>query len=163
MSTNYQLPTTNSKRGAALLMAVVISSVMLSVGLGVYQRTYKQLVFASFWKQMQVAFAAADSGLECAMYWDLHPTASATCFGPVQTVSVSANSTWDPTAASPYNEGFTVPASGGCVKVTITKPSPHFRADGVTPYSTFIESRGYNDACGSTNPRRVERGLHINY
>ncbi len=144
MTTNYKLVTTNSKGGAVLLMAVMMASVMLSVGLGVYQRTYKQLVFASYWKQTQIAFAAADGGLECAIYWDLRPGTSPACFG-------SSVSGW--TTGSAAN--FEANTSGGCVKVAIAK-------NVVAPLTT-IESRGYNDACGSTNPRRVERALRISY
>ncbi len=155
MTTKYKIQNTNPKRGAALLMAVLLASVMLSVGLGVYQRTYKQLVFASFWRQTQIAFAAADGGLECALYWDLHPAVGATCFNSVPAVSA----TWNPTTASPYTQSFTVPTSDGCVNVTIRKPSP------VVPYLTRIESRGYNVSCAtvSTNPRVVERALKIDY
>ncbi len=160
MSTNYKLQTTNPRRGAVLLIAVLMASVMLSVGLGVYQRTYKQLVFSSFWKQMQVSFAAADSGLECAMYWDLHP-GTPSCFGAAYSTWTVQN--WTPGITS---GNFEVNTSGGCVIVTITKPSPNDMpapAPAGTKYSTYIESRGYNDVCGSTNPRRVERALKIDY
>ncbi len=132
--------------GATLLIAILMASVMLSVGLGVYQRTYKELYFASFWKQTQIAFAAADSGLECALYWDLHPASSASCFG-------STISSWNP--SSNISSNFEVNTSGGCVIIDITKNS-------TSPFTTII-SRGYNDACVSTNPRRVERGLRIDY
>ena len=149
MTTNYKLVTTNSQRGAALLIAVLMASIMLSVGLGVYQRTYKELYFSSFWKQVQIAFAAADGGLGCALYWDLHQGDSGAtnvqCFGI---------STWWNARLNAWAE-FSVATSDGCVKVTITK-------NAVYPFTT-IESRGYNDACGSTNPRRVERGLKIGY
>ena len=52
-----------SKKGAVLLIAILMASVMLTVGLGVYQRTYKEIYFASFWKQTQRAFSGADIGL----------------------------------------------------------------------------------------------------
>lgn len=70
----------SSKRGVVLLISVLVASVALAVGLGVYQRTYKELYFSSFWKQTQIASVAADSGLECATYWDLHPSATPQCF-----------------------------------------------------------------------------------
>ena len=60
----------DSRRGAILLIAIMVSSVVLAVGFGIYQRTYKQLLLGSFWRQIQIAFAAADAGLECAVYWD---------------------------------------------------------------------------------------------
>ncbi|MBI3634052.1 MAG: hypothetical protein HY228_00325 [Candidatus Yonathbacteria bacterium] len=142
----------STQKGATLLIAVLMASVMLSVGLGVYQRTYKELYFASFWKQAQIAFAAADSGLECAMYVDLHPPilpALPTCFGTVYSIVIT------PPGVPGVGGEFEANTSGGCAIVTITKNSSQ-------PFTT-IESRGYNDVCGSTNPRRVERGLRIDY
>ncbi len=138
---------TNSKRGAVLLIAVLLSSVMLSVGLGAHQRTYKHLVFASFWKQMQVAFASADGGLECALYWDLRAPANYTCFG-------NSAVPW-PVIPDGTSQTLSMGAYGGCAVVTITKRAASPR--------TTIQSRGYNDACGSTSSRRVERGMRIDY
>lgn len=139
---------TSSKKGATLLIAVIMASVMLSVGLGVYQRTYKELYFSSFWKQVQLAFAAADSGFECALYWDLHPPTS-----PAQ-ASCSGGTPFDWQSGS-WSLPDIVILGGGCAKVTITKPSPGGS-------SVRLESRGYN-TCDTTNPRRVERGLRIDY
>ncbi len=138
------------KKGAVLLIAILVSSVALAVGFGVYNRTYKELVFASFWKQTQIAFSAADSGLECSMYWDTHPPASpaqATCFG-------GSSFAWS-TSTSPFVLPANMSVSGGCVNVTITRA-------GVSPVVTTITSRGYN-TCDPTNPRRVERGLVASY
>ncbi len=143
------IQTESRRKGVALLMTVVISSVMLSVGLGVYERTYKQIVFASFWKQMQIAFASANGGLECAFYWDTHTPADSkyTCFGNTEAV-------W-PSISAGTSQTLIMTAYGVCTEVTITKNT--------TAPLTTIQSRGYNDACGSTNPRRVERGLRIDY
>ncbi|MBI5077821.1 MAG: hypothetical protein HZB11_00425 [Candidatus Yonathbacteria bacterium] len=135
------------KRGAVLLIAILVSGVALAVGIGVYKRIYKELLFASFWKQTQVAFAAADSGLECALYWDLHPPVSgnASCFGGAS----FAWSTSTPVLPQP------MVVSGGCVNVIVTKT-------GTAPIVTTIESRGYN-TCDTANSRRVERGLGASY
>lgn len=145
----------SSKKGATLLIAVLMASVMLSVGLGVYQRTYKELYFASFWKQVQLAFAATDSGFECALYWDLHPAANYTCFG-------NASASWSLNLPTPPGSAVTnfldIPTfGGGCVSVEITKNDPPI--SGIT---TTIKARGYN-TCDTANPRRVERGLRIDY
>lgn len=135
-------------RGAVLLIAILVSSVALAVGLGVYNRTYKELLFASFWKQTQIAFSAADSGLECAIYWDTQsprPT-TASCFG-------SNIVGWDPSQNASAN--FSASISGGCVNIIITKSAS-------VPVITTIEARGYN-TCDASNPRRVERGLGVQY
>lgn len=148
-----------NNRGAVLLIAVLMTSVVLSVGMGIYQRTYKSLYFASFWKQTQVAFAAADAGFECALYLDVHPkVTSPKCFG--QDIS------WTPGDATPIGGIDLVAPSGGCVNIQIDKTSVPLDppTDPATFYTaTRIEIRGYNNACGSTNPRRVERGLKIDY
>lgn len=145
----------SQKRGVTLLIAVLVASVVLAVGIGVYQRTYKELYFSSFWKQTQVAATAADSGLECALYWELHPPTLVTdpiyCFGS-QVWPIN----WEPGQGLPG--AFTKDTGNGCVEVKVTHPgSP----------GTHIESRGYNDACvlGNvpTNLRTVERGLYFEY
>lgn len=143
----------NQKQGITLLIAILVASVMLAVGIGVYQRTYKSITFSSYWEQSQIAFSAADAGLECALFNDLHPLlGSVNCFGS-SGIGVPG---WIPGSPgwTPGNTGafWVNTPSGGCVKVTITV--------GVT---TLIESRGYNVSCSSTNPRQVERGIKIEY
>jgi hypothetical protein len=138
-------------RGVVLVIAILFSSVALAIGMGVYTRTYKELLLASFWKESQIAFAAADAGLECALYWETHPGAAA-CFGVILPVA-----TWTP--GDPAGGNFSVDAYNGCARVTIIKnplavpPAP----------STIIESRGQSEVCGSSNPRRVERGVKLSY
>lgn len=134
-------------RGVVLLIAILVSSVALAVGFGVYNRTYKELLFASFWKQTQIAFSSADSGLECALYWELHP-AQATCFNI--TIPLA---TWTPgNATLPTGFNLDTP-NGGCVNIRIAWNGT----------STTTEARGYNASCAAvgagTNPRVVERGL----
>lgn len=139
----------SQRRGAVLLIAILVSSVALSVGLGVYNRTYRELLFSSFWKQTQIAFAAADSGLECAMYWIQNPGV-VTCFG-------SPILGWDPVLQT---GGFTVDIVSGvgpCVIVATAWDA------GLS--ATTTTARGYNVSCSSvtagTNPRIVERGLRV--
>jgi hypothetical protein len=161
-----------TKKGAVLLIAILMASVMLTVGLGVYQRTYKEIYLASFWKQVQIAFLAADTGFECALYRDLHP--------PVASVYFATSS-----ASSVTN---TFSCAGGTVTVppasfdetssiiykyatsTISNPSPNaflvkiVKTTNITvgTTTTKIISHGYNDS-NTSNPRRVERGLKIEY
>jgi hypothetical protein len=146
-----------NNRGAVLLIAVLMTSVVLSVGMGIYERTYKSLVFSSYWEQTQIAFAAADAGFECALYLDTHPTAESKCFN-------MEILTWDRTLLPPYTANVALETpGGGCVKIIIQKPSLTINPATSLAYSTYIEARGYNDSCGSENPRRVERGLKIDY
>ena len=162
-----------SKKGAVLLIAILMASVMLTVGWGVYQRTYKEIYFASFWKQTQRAFSGADIGLECALYRDLNPPAI-----PVGAVYFATSTPPAvPVVTDFWCGGGTVSsslssfASGIYVYATTTFPtgSSIFKVDVVKitnitvgTTTTKIISRGYNTA-SAANPRRVERGLKIEY
>ena len=150
MNTLREKNYTSRNHGAVLLIAILVSSVALAVGIGVYNRTYKELLFASFWKQTQVAFGAADAGLECALYWDLHQigATSASCFGG-QVFLADGVTPWNPSLNGSASLSVTTPL---CVTIEITKNAG----------ATTIKSRGYN-SCSLTNPRRVERGLRVDY
>lgn len=59
------------KRGGyVLLLAVLISSIILSISLSVYSLGLKQFLLSAFLSDSQKALAAADRGIECFMYWD---------------------------------------------------------------------------------------------
>ena len=60
----------NEPRGFTLLIAVVLTSVLLSVGLALLDIALKQVTLSSTARQSQYAFYAADSAMECALYWD---------------------------------------------------------------------------------------------
>lgn len=142
----HTLSTPSSTRGVTLLIAVLLSAAVLAVGIGVYQRSYKEILFSSFWKQAQVAFGAADGVLECALYFQLHPTEPPKCFG----TSISG---WNPSIPG----SFQVNAGGVCARVDITSNGS----------STTTKAYGYNVSCtqmsAGTNPRIIERGLEVTY
>ena len=61
------------QRGFTLLLAALIASIMLSLASAIFSIATKQNTLASLSQQSQYAFYAADSGAECALYWDIHP------------------------------------------------------------------------------------------
>ena len=58
-------------KGFALLFSVLISSLILTIGLSILSVSIKELAISIASKQSVHAFYAADSGLECAKYWDI--------------------------------------------------------------------------------------------
>ena len=60
-----------NSRGFTLLLAALISSVVLSLGAAIYQLAVKELELSSLGRDSQYAFFAADTGAECALYWDI--------------------------------------------------------------------------------------------
>lgn len=63
----------NKQGGFTLLFAVLVSTLILAVGASMITIALKQLTLSSAGRESQFAFYAANTGLECALYWDLHP------------------------------------------------------------------------------------------
>ncbi len=145
-------------RGFTLLIAVILSSVVLAVGLSLMDVAFKQVILASTAKQSQYAFYAADAALECALYWDqkqnlfnysTEPASGAlTCQGMSMSFTTSTNGTARTTS-------FTIPcASGG----TQSDVKVFKQASG----QTSIYANGYND-CNVLDTQRTSRGEKIQY
>ncbi len=168
----------SQKGGFAMLFAVLVSSVLLAVGISIFNLTVKELALSSSGRESQFSFYAADTGAECALYWDFkgtdifatstdartptpsNPDCVATSTPQYITnnnvISSSANS-----AVTQFNliipnldaQGASAPY---CATVKVSKSS----ATGVIV--TTIDSRGYN-TCTVSDPTRVERALKVTY
>ncbi len=69
--------------GFTLFVALIVSSLLLSIGLSLSNIILKQLIFSGSGRESQIAFYAADSGAECALYWDVKDSLGVTTFdGP---------------------------------------------------------------------------------
>src|SRR3989344_5447846 len=64
------ISTTPEGAGFTLFFAVLIASLLLAIGLAIFNITIKELVLSSSVRDSEFAFYAADSGVECALYWD---------------------------------------------------------------------------------------------
>lgn len=52
------------------MFAVLLVSLVLTVSLGIFNITYRQLVLSSLARESEIAFAVADSARNCALYWN---------------------------------------------------------------------------------------------
>lgn len=147
--------TFNQRAGFALLYAVLVSSILLAIGLAIFNITIKELLFSSLGRDSQFAFYAADTGAECALYWDFIESAFAT--SSASNIEC-ANNVIEGMGGGGYGAPsiFTIDFSPEpyCVTVSVTKYE--------IPKRTIIESRGYN-TCDTANPRRVERAIRVIY
>lgn len=57
--------------GFTIFFAVLVASLALSVGLVIYDLLIRELALSQMATQSQYAIYAADTGAECALYWDL--------------------------------------------------------------------------------------------
>lgn len=151
------------QRGFTLLVAIVLSSVALSVGLALLDIAYKQSILASASKQSQIAFYNADAALECALYWDQQKAFFNTSnpFNLVES-DLRCNDggvTFVGTirSGSKVETVFTIPCSGGGTSAEVT-----VRKNETGTYQNAIYAKGYN-SCDTTNQRRIERGLKVTY
>ena len=175
---------TNKKQteGFTILFAVLVSSLILALGLGIVSITMKEVQLSGAGRDSQLAFYAADSGAECAFYWDLkgdYFATSTTWSGSNQSDMkcnkqvLFSNGDWGDSrdAASSTTTFWFTMADGAttfnhsndatnlskpCATVTVTK-----FMDG-TNQKTAIDARGYN-TCDGNSPRRLERGYSIEY
>ena len=64
------MPAHKPTRGFALLFAVLVVSIVLTISLSLFNITYKQILLSSIVRESQVAFYAADSARNCAVHWN---------------------------------------------------------------------------------------------
>ncbi len=147
-----------TERGFTLLMAVLVASIMLSLGYAIFNIAVKELVLSSSGRESQFAFYAADSGVECALFWDLQYDAFSTSSALTEISCGIATSTLTrELVGSIHTTIFSFSqnpsAAAPCTAVRVTREEP---------FETVIESSGYN-TCISDNPLRLERSIRVTY
>lgn len=177
-----QIIKNTKEKGFTLLFAVLLSVLVLSVGASVINIAMKQVILSGIGRESQFAFYAANTGIECALYWDYRDEkvfATSSLSTPytkndedVNDILCGAQSiyrTYQNVATDIFDfensndskgiSKFTIKFEDQiqyCSIVTVTKE----KENGII--TTTIESRGYN-TCDKNNPRRIERGLQLSY
>ncbi|PJA36823.1 MAG: hypothetical protein CO183_01615 [Candidatus Zambryskibacteria bacterium CG_4_9_14_3_um_filter_42_9] len=151
----------NNNKGFTLFIAIIVMGTLLLIAAGITSLAVKQSFISSSARESQNAFYAADTGVECTLYWDVqNPTG-------ISSFSTSTGSTIFCNKDS-NNPGNTWVVGGSYTSVMNRidfKPDPFCAIVTVTKGldgSTKIESRGYN-TCDPSNPRRVERAIRVFY
>lgn len=144
-----------------MLFTVLIISIILALGLGIADTTYKQTILSSLARDSQLAFYQADSGVECGLYYDLYdgngqlpkdtPLTQVPSHLVCGNVTVALDSSQSATNYEVYTEDNT--SSAPCFSITFDKTDPTGK------YS--VSSRGYSSC--TNNPQQVERALNVTY
>lgn len=174
-----------SNRGFTIFFAMLVGSLALSVGFAIYDLTVREIDLSAAASQSQYAIYAADTGVECALYWDSKYGGSGSAFGtssastwgtaancngqdivgngtpPVPLVAIPTGwSAWAiNSTASAATTTFTLsllPAQPYCAVVDVGKSTV-----GGILYTTII-SKGYNN-CSQSGAARLERTLKVSY
>ena len=151
--------THSSPRGFTLLIAVVLTAVLLSVGFALLDIAYKQIVLSSTARNSQYAFYAADSAMECALFWDQQHNAfsAASALSSIRCKGVDIPVTAN-TSGSTRTSTFTLPCSAGTTAVVEVQKGGSCGGSA----TSCLFARGYN-SCSASDPRRVERALKVSY
>jgi hypothetical protein len=181
-----------TKRGFTAFFAILISSLALSVGLAIYDLLIRELALSQTATQSEYAIFAADSGAECALYWDAK---APVLNGSPSVFGTSTESSW---GASPINcnaqnitvqgpssadlsnyqgPGFNCTSSSSwCIAQDANAATTTFRLDfppnpycaivqvakSGDPSQTTVISHGFN-TCANNGITRLERALQVSY
>jgi len=153
-----QDPKPNSQKGFTILLAALVASLVLTLGIAIFSVAQKQVVLSSLGRSSQYAFYAADTGAECALYWDVRfdyfsttsPSVTPACDGNPLTFEGSVG-------ALPYTISFRFEPNGYCSDVSVTKSA--------TDPKTVIHSDGFSTACTdiSISGRTLQRSVELSY
>lgn len=152
------------KKGIALLLAVVIAGLLITIALAMIHIAKKDVTLSVSGRESQFAFYAADIGIECALYWDIQQGVFATSTDATGfsgsalcgTEDIFGNDTVT-TVENVTTTTFTLNYTDGrCTEIAVQK---EVNSGTIT---TVVESRGHN-SCAITDPRRVERAIRAIY
>lgn len=157
---NMPMKTHSSKnkysKGFALLFSIVVVSVVVVTTLAISSLVRKGLDLTSIGERSMEAFFAADAGLECALYWDIHERSGdyfPRSTSPAKRIECFGNNLTPSSSGSSNNRTYHFSLSGDiCVDVTLVTDN----------LKTSVKSRGFN-TCDTTDPGRIERGLEAMY
>ncbi len=155
-----------------MLLAALVASLLSALGLAMFGIAQKEVVLSALGRDSQLAFYAADTGAECALFWDFKYQAFATSSVYTSTSTPATCAEQDlQDFPTPWENGFPdgVAGLGGsdqttfwfepdgyCVYVTVTKRD-------TAPF-TVVEALGYSRPCDQPDhPRRLERAVRTTF
>ena len=168
------------QKGFTLLLAALVASIVLALGTSIFQIAQKEFALSAMGRDSQFAFYAADTGAECALYWDIRyryfgtstPLVEPAPFCDEQSLIASGNTditgrppprgaSEDDSVLYPYTMSFTIAPNGRCVTVTIEKTI----GQSSNAPKTLVRSSGFSTDCASvaTSPRALQRSVELHY
>lgn len=164
--TEYKRPS----GGFVILYAILMTTIVLTLGLSLLGVLMQQISLSGAQRESGLSFYTSDSGMECALYWDINGDSfrnatPITCDGAAIAVSGPVVSPLSPPRPNYVNEtyAFNATFTSGCSDVTVIK-TVNTVTDAVA--TTTVRSKGYNTVCPPTvspKPWRMERGLETVY
>ncbi len=165
-------------RGFTVFFAILVASLALAIGLAIYDITVRGLYLTTTATQSQYAIYAADTGAECALFWDAKWGGAGSAFGS------TTNSTWPASGSGVFcnkqdistlwdtsqkgatfaTTTFTIQVSAQSQSITTTCATVNvgkYKTPSGVSYTTIV-SHGYN-TCTPGARNQLERVFQINY
>jgi hypothetical protein len=162
-------------KGFTIFFAMLVGGLALSIGMAIYDLTVREIDLSATATQSQYAIYAADTGVECALYWDFKCSLGpCTANGNTNSAFATSSYTATPVSGATCN-GVDIAATGSSVE-SFTAATTTFTltflpqkycttvevAKSGNPSQTVITSRGFN-TCSVGGLGRLERVLEIRY
>lgn len=178
--------------GFTIFLAVIVSGLLLLVVLSISNLALKETILSGAGRESELAFFAADSGVECALFWDYQNPDPVTGFqreqgafiSPIQNIECGAGVTYQsPSIGVGFNPA-DYPSFDPGDPFSINKPVCNIdpvvsnftvtfdngtctilsvsKCYDGTTLKTQIESRG-RSSCDLADPRRFERAIRVIY
>lgn len=152
--------------GFVALFTVLLVSVILAMAIGIASISLKEIVLSSSASDGSKAFYAADSGVECALYYDRVNAgvgnffeSNFTCNGNTPQGDLSV--TTDPESPEVYTFQIAFGENDELCANIVLKRQVSIPGQ---LFTTMIESKGSNVPCNDdTNPKKVERSIRVTY
>lgn len=183
---------TQKQKGFTLLFAILVSTLIISIGATIISISIRQTILSSTSRESQFAFYAANTGLECAFFWDnaIMPESELGKVFPIGAETLVSNTSgiecaggniitgtgfthsfrsgsWDrvgdiTTFRMVLNDTSTEGIDGAENVQTCAEVTVEKNIALSGVVTTTITAKGYN-TCDLTSPRAVERGLDLEY
>lgn len=148
-------------KGFTIFVAIIVMGTLLLIATGIVSLAVRQALISASGRESQHAFYAADTGIECVLFWDVQNPSGQSAFSTSTGSTIFCNKD----ANNPGNQWVV----GGSYTSVINRidflPDPYCAVVTVSKGlsgETTIESMGYN-TCDPSNPRRVERAVRATY
>lgn len=140
-------------KGFSLFLSVLLMSIIATIAFSVFEIFYLQILMIGNIKDSQIAFYAADYGLECIYYNDIK-------LNKIKTSQLSNCNNVSKIIALPIDTWQLFFTDGTCVTIRTNFDDP-------PPFTTRIQAYGRDKYtgvdCDTPVLRRVERGLEVEY
>ena len=147
--------------GVTLFIAIIVMGTLLLISTTIVNVAVREAFITRTARESQFAFYAADTGAECAIYWDVKNPSGISAFSTTTGSTIFCNKD-----ANNLSNQWVVGGSDTSIINKITFfPDPYCAIVTIRKNddgSTEVESFGYN-TCDPASSQRVERAVRVTY